>query len=430
MVGNELRNEVAALRRAAAVLAASDDRTRQRALFLMAAAILSSREEIRRANDEDIAKAKEDGISPSLLHRLEFTDEKAATAVKGVRELAMLPDPIGRTLVKRELDLSFVLEKRTFPIGVIAMIFEARPDALVQMAGLCLRSGNTVVLKGGREALNTNRVLCRIILEATAEAVGCAWLLGIENRADVDALLSMEGLIDLIIPRGSNSFVRHVMDNTRIPVLGHADGICSVFIDESADLDMAVRISVDAKCQYPAACNAAETFLVHEAIAARFLPMLADAFRQRGVRMHCTDEVLRYIPDGIRATEMDFDTEYLALECAIRTVSSIDEAISHIARHSSHHTDAIITSSMENRDRFFSLVDSADVFCNASTRFSDGFRFGLGAEVGISTSKIHARGPVGLEGLMTTKWLLSGSGETVAEYSGAGGRAFHHKDLI
>ena len=191
----------------------------------MAAAILSSREEIHRANDEDIAKAKEDGISPSLLHRLEFTDEKVATAVKGVRELAMLPDPIGRTLVKRELDPGFVLEKRTFPIGVIAMIFEARPDALVQMAGLCLRSGNTVVLKGGREALNTNRVLCRIILEATAEAVGCAWLLGIENRADVDALLSMEGLIDLIIPRGSNSFVRHVMDNTRIPVLGHADGI-------------------------------------------------------------------------------------------------------------------------------------------------------------------------------------------------------------
>ena len=425
-----LEERVRELRKGASVLSLTDDSTRRKALESMAEALLAARDEIEAANREDIARAEKDGISPSLMQRLKFTDDKIASAVKGLRELAALPDPVGRVREKRELDPGFVLEKVTFPIGVIAMIFEARPDALVQMAGLCLRSGNTVVLKGGREALNTNRVLCRIILEATAEAVGCAWLLGIENRADVDALLSMEGLIDLIIPRGSNSFVRHVMDNTRIPVLGHADGICSVFIDESADLDMAVRISVDAKCQYPAACNAAETFLVHEAIAGRFLPMLAEAFRQRGVRMHCTDEVLRYIPDGIRATEMDFDTEYLALECAIRTVSSIDEAISHIAGHSSHHTDAIITSSMEDRDRFFSLVDSADVFCNASTRFSDGFRFGLGAEVGISTSKIHARGPVGLEGLMTTKWLLSGSGETVAEYSGAGGRAFHHKDLI
>ena len=376
----------------------------------MAGAILSNRSEIHKANEEDIRRAKEEGISPSLLHRLEFTDEKIDTAVKGLRELAMLPDPVGKTLVRRELDPGFVLEKKTFPIGVIAMIFEARPDALVQMAGLCLRSGNTVVLKGGREAMDTNRLLCSIILEATAEAVGCSWLLGIESREDVNALLSMDGLIDLIIPRGSNSFVRFVMDNTRIPVLGHSDGICSVFIDESADIEKAIRISVD--------------------IASRFLPLFADAMREKGVRLHCTDEVLEYIPDGIRAVDSDFDTEYLSLECAVRIVSSVDEAIEHLAEHSSHHTDAIVTESAENRDKYFKLVDSADVFCNASTRFADGFRFGLGAEVGISTSKIHARGPVGLDGLMTTKWLLSGNGETVAEYSGPDAKVFHHKDLI
>lgn len=430
MSEKELRNEVAALRKAAAVLAATDDKTRQKALFLMAGAILSNRSEIHKANEEDIRRAKEEGISPSLLHRLEFTDEKIDTAVKGLRELAMLPDPVGKTLVRRELDPGFVLEKKTFPIGVIAMIFEARPDALVQMAGLCLRSGNTVVLKGGREAMDTNRLLCSIILEATAEAVGCSWLLGIESREDVNALLSMDGLIDLIIPRGSNSFVRFVMDNTRIPVLGHSDGICSVFIDESADIEKAIRISVDSKCQYPAACNAAETFLVHRNIAGRFLPLFADAMRENGVRLHCTDEVLEYIPDGIRAVDSDFDTEYLSLECGVRIVSSVDEAIEHLAEHSSHHTDAIVTESAENRDKYFKLVDSADVFCNASTRFADGFRFGLGAEVGISTSKIHARGPVGLDGLMTTKWLLFGNGETVAEYSGPDAKVFHHKDLI
>ncbi len=427
---NGLKASVANLRKAAAVLASASDKTRQRALFLIAGELLASRDAIRKANLLDIQNAEKDGISPALLHRLEFTDEKIDSAVKGIRELASLPDPVGRLLEKRELDPGFILEKRAYPIGVIAMIFEARPDALVQMAGLCLRSGNTVVLKGGKEAMETNRLLASIILRATEEAVGCSWLLNIESREDVGALLAMDEYIDLIIPRGSNSFVRYVMDNTRIPVIGHSDGICSVYIDSSADPEMALKIAIDSKCQYPAACNAAETFLVHKDIAPAFLPMLGKAFRERGVAMHATEDAREFIPEAIPALDRDFDTEYLSLECAIRIVSSIKEAIDHIAQHSSHHTDAIVTSSEESKALFFSLVDSADVFANASTRFADGFRFGLGAEVGISTSKIHARGPVGLDGLMTAKWLLSGNGETVAEYSGKDGKSFHHKDLI
>ena len=313
---------------------------------------------------------------------------------------------------------------------VIAMIFEARPDALVQIAGLALRSANAVVLKGGREAENSNRTLISIIREATEDIVKADWILGIESHADVDTLLTLEKDIDLVIPRGSNRFVRYVMDHTHIPVIGHSDGICSVYVDASADIDMAVRIAVDSKTQYPAACNAAETFLVHRDIAPAFLPKLGEAFRQCGVKIHGDEEARKSIPDAVPATEDDFHTEYLSLECAVKVVQSIDEAIEHIAEHGSHHTDSIVASSDEAKDLFFRSVDSADVFANCSTRFADGFRFGLGAEVGISTSKIHARGPVGLEGLMTTKWLLSGNGEIVADYSGADGKSFHHKELM
>ena len=425
-----LEERVRELRKGASVLSLTDDSTRRKALESMADALLAARDEIEAANREDIGRAEKDGISPALKQRLKFTDDKIASAVRGLRELASLPDPVGRVREKRELDPGFVLEKVTFPIGVIAMIFEARPDALVQIAGLALRSANAVVLKGGKEAESSNRTLIRIIREATAPAVGADWILGIESHADVNALLSMDKDIDLIIPRGSNSFVRYVMDHTHIPVIGHSDGICSVYVDASADIDMAVRIAVDSKTQYPAACNAAETFLVHRDIAPAFLPKLGEAFRQCGVKIHGDEEARKSIPDAVPATEDDFHTEYLSLECAVKVVQSIDEAIEHIAEHGSHHTDSIVASSDEAKDLFFRSVDSADVFANCSTRFADGFRFGLGAEVGISTSKIHARGPVGLEGLMTTKWLLSGNGEIVADYSGADGKSFHHKELM
>ena len=411
MAEKTLQEMIMALRKGAGRLSSSSDKERQDALLAVASALDSSREIIRKANEEDLKAAEERGIQPALLKRLAFTDEKIDSSIQGLRELCQLPDPIGRTLEKRELDPGFVLERVSFPIGVIAMIFEARPDALVQIAGLSLRSGNAVVLKGGSEARNTNRALVSII----SAAAGSDWILGVESHEDVNTLLGMDKYIDLVIPRGSNAFVH---------------GICSVYIDASADVDMALTIAVDSKIQYPAACNAAETFLVHKDIAPEFLPKLASRFSELGVKVHADENAIVYMPEAQKAVPSDFDTEFLSLECAVKVVSSIDEAIEHIAEHSSHHTDAIVTGSEESKRRFFQSVDSADVFCNCSTRFADGFRFGLGAEVGISTGKIHARGPVGLSGLMTSKWLLTGHGETVAEYSGKNGKQFHHKELI
>lgn len=424
-----LEDMVRELKLGAAKLSITSDATRKKALNAISEALLENREAIKEANGLDLENARKSGISDAILHRLQFTDDKINAAVKGLKELLELPDPVGRIRERRELDPGFILEKRTFPIGVIAMIFEARPDALVQIAGLALRSGNAVVLKGGKEAQNSNRLLTEIIRKASVSIVGAEWILGIESHEDVNTLLTLEKYIDLVIPRGSNSFVRYVMDNTRIPVIGHSDGICSVYVDENADLEKALPIVIDSKTQYPAACNAAETILVHENIASEFLPSLDSEFTKLGVKVHADDKAIGYMPSALPASDADWDTEYLSLECAIKVVSSIDEAISHIAQHSSHHTDAIISNDEKAIERFFQEVDSADVFANCSTRFADGFRFGLGAEVGISTSKIHARGPVGLDGLMTTKWLLRGHGETVGEYSAPNGKCFHHKEL-
>lgn len=424
-----LEDMVRELKLGAAKLSITSDATRKKALEAISETLLENREAIKEANGLDLENARKAGISDAILHRLQFTDDKINAAVKGLKELIELPDPVGRIRERRELDPGFILEKRTFPIGVIAMIFEARPDALVQIAGLALRSGNAVVLKGGKEAQNSNRLLTEIIRKASVSIVGTEWILGIESHEDVNTLLTLEKYIDLVIPRGSNSFVRYVMDNTRIPVIGHSDGICSVYVDENADLEKALPIVIDSKTQYPAACNAAETILVHENIASEFLPSLDSEFTKLGVKVHADDKAIGYMPSALPASDADWDTEYLSLECAIKVVSSIDEAISHIAQHSSHHTDAIISNDEKAIERFFQEVDSADVFANCSTRFADGFRFGLGAEVGISTSKIHARGPVGLDGLMTTKWLLRGHGETVGEYSAPNGKCFHHKEL-
>ena len=430
MADDRLIESVASLKKGAGKLMRSSNEIRSRALEAIASALDEKRAEIHRANNEDILRSQKEGITEALIYRLKFSDEKIDSAIKGLRELVALPDPVGKIREKRELDPGFILEKVSFPIGVIAMIFESRPDALVQMAGLSMKSGNAVVLKGGKEAMLTNNVLLDIIKEASEPIVETDWILGLESHEDVNAMLSLDKYIDLIIPRGSNAFVRFVMDHTRIPVLGHADGICSVYVDREADLGKAVKIAVDSKVQYPAACNAAETILVDAPIAASFLPLLEKEFSSYGVTVHADERAIGYFPSAVAATEEDFHKEYLALEVAIKVVDGIDEAIEHIESHGSHHTDAIVTESEEKKQKFFSSVDSADVFANCSTRFADGFRFGLGAEVGISTAKIHARGPVGLDGLMTTKWLLSGNGETVAEYSGKNGKSFHHRELI
>ena len=428
---DKLTESFALVRKSASVLAVSSDKERQFYLKEIAKALNTSKAEIFVENQKDISEAKKAGIPEAILHRLLFSEDKLASVTKGLTELADIKDPIGKTREKRELDPGFILEKRTFPIGVIGMIFEARPDALVQIAGLALRSGNGIILKGGKEARNTNRILVKLIKDATESSTfRSSWILGIESHEDVDCLLKAEGYVDLLIPRGSNAFVRHVMDSTRIPVMGHADGICATFVDESADQDKAVNICVDAKIQYPAACNATETFLIHSKIARQFLPKLNDALTKNNVRIHADERSIRFMKDAISATEADFHTEYLGLECAVKTVDSVQEAVEHIQSHGSHHTDAIITQNVDNAKFFTAYVDSADVFVNCSTRFADGFRFGLGAEVGISTSKLHARGPVGLDGLMTTKWILTGDGQTVAEYSGKDGKQFHHRELI
>ncbi len=427
---DRLFDSFATVRNSATVLASSSDNERKRALLAVAQALDANKDSIFSQNRLDLEAAGKAGIHDAILHRLAFTEEKLRSVTTGLKELSNLKDPIGQTREKRELDPGFILEKRTFPIGVIGMIFEARPDALVQIAGLALRSGNGIILKGGKEARLTNRALVEVIKEATLPfSFGDGWILGIESHEDVDVLLKAEGYVDLLIPRGSNAFVRHVMDNTRIPVIGHADGICATYIDRDADQDKAIPVCVDAKVQYPAACNATETFLVHRDIAQSFLPRLNAALREKGVTIHADSCALSYMEGAVPATEDDFHTEYLALECAVKVVDSTEQAIDHIRSHGSHHTDAILTRDKAAAALFTANVDSADVFVNCSTRFADGFRFGLGAEVGISTSKLHARGPVGLDGLMTTKWILTGDSQTVAEYSGPDGKSFHHKEL-
>lgn len=419
------------VRQSAYVLASSSIEERRKALLAISDSLLQEEESIKEANKKDTENAKASGLSSSILHRLVFSDEKIRSVRKGLEDLSLLPDAIGRVREKRELDPGFILEKKTFPLGVIGMIFEARPDALVQIAGLALMSGNGLILKGGKEATLTNRALLSAIRKATASfSFGENWILGIESHEEVGVLLSAEKYVDLLIPRGSNSFVRYCMENTRIPVMGHADGRCHTFIDESADISLATKVCLDAKIQYPAACNATETFLVHSKILSSFLPSLAKVFKENGVKVHADEKCLPYFEGAERMEEGDEEIEYLAKECNVKAVDSLDEAIAHINTHGSHHTDAIITENRANADRFVAAVDSADVFVNCSTRFADGFRFGLGAEVGISTSKLHARGPVGLEGLMTTKWILRGNGETVAEYSGENGKEFHHKELV
>ncbi|MBO4378411.1 MAG: glutamate-5-semialdehyde dehydrogenase, partial [Clostridia bacterium] len=328
----------------------------------------------------------------------------------------------------RELSDGLDLYRVTCPIGVLGIVFESRPDALVQIASLALKSGNAVLLKGGREALGTNEVVFSLIDEAARSAgVPEGWAHLLRTREDVNDMLSQDGLIDLLIPRGSNAFVRYIMDHTNIPVMGHADGLCHIYVDESADIAQAVRVTTDAKTQAYAVCNAVETLLVHEKIAPDFLPALKAELDTKGVLIK-GDEAVRAIIGCESAAEEDWKTEYLDAILSIKTVSSLDEAIDHINRYGSHHTDAILTQDREKARRFVSRVDSAGTYVNCSTRFADGYRYGFGAEVGISTSKLHARGPVGLEGLCTYKYVLIGNGQTVAETLD-GTFAYTHRDL-
>ena len=415
-------------RSAAWKLAAASVESRNAALLAMAETLNAHRDEIFAANIADVAQAEEEKLAAPLLGRLKFREEKLAAVTAGLEALAALPDPIGQTTYACELTEGLQLYRVACPIGVIGVIFESRPDALVQIASLALKSGNAVLLKGGREALRTNAVLCDCLREA-AEKVGLpadfAQLL--TTREDVAAMLKEDALIDLIIPRGSNEFVRYIMDNSRIPVLGHADGICHVYVDKAADVDMAVSIAVDSKAQNVAVCNAMETLLVHREIAAEYLPRLLPAMQAKNVRL-LGDEAVRAIIPVEAAGEQDWKTEYLDYTLSIRIVDSLEKAISHINTYGSGHTDCIVTADMDAARAFMTSVDSAGVYHNVSTRFADGFVYGFGAEVGIATGKIHARGPMGLEGLTTYKYKLLGSGQLMAEMK-SGERQYTHRLL-
>ena len=409
-------------------LAAESTESRNKALLAVADALEANSASIFEANKEDLKRAEENNIAPAIYKRLKFGEDKLRSSLEGIRSLVSLEDPLNKISMKRRLDEGLTLIRTSCPIGVIGVIFEARPDALIQISSLCIKSGNCCILKGGSETATTNRVLFNIIYKAVTDSglpEGC--MAQAEERSEIAELLTCDKYVDLLIPRGSNSFVRYIMDNTHIPVMGHADGICHIYIDSEADFDRAVSIAVDSKTQYPAVCNAVETILVNSSVAASFLPVLSDAFINAGVKMNGTKKVAEYINCNVIADD-DFKHEYLDKEISIKTVDTIEEAVNHINSFGSHHTDCIITENTANRDFFFTRVDSANVFCNCSTRFADGFRFGFGAEVGISTGKMPPRGPVGLEGLVTYKYRMFGSGQTVAPYCD-GTRHFDFKEL-
>ncbi len=419
----------AAVREARRRLATAPGAVRSAVLRRLSSILLERQEVILEANRRDLEAAREARLSGPLLDRLALSPGKLEVLREGVDRLATAPDPLGRMLERRELDEGLVLTRVSSPIGVLLVIFESRPDAVIQIGSLALRSGNGVLLKGGSEALHSNRILVRCLRDALeAEGLPPAAVTGVEGRDAVAELLELDHLVDLVIPRGSGTLVRSIQRSTRIPVLGHAEGICHLYLDAAADPEMAARLAVDSKCDYPAACNAAETLLVHR----DFLPRLRGvgvALAEAGVELRADAEALPHLPDGaLPAGPEDGSTEYGDRILAVRTVGDLDEAMDWIDRHGSAHTDAIVTGDEAAARRFLTGVDSASVFWNASTRFADGYRYGLGAEVGISTGRIHARGPVGVEGLLTSRWLLEGHGQGAADY-GPGRRAFTHREL-
>ena len=406
------REKAVAARAASRQLQNLSSDERAELLNRIADALEANEPAILRENELDLKKAAEDGTEPALMNRLKMKPGKIAQLAEGARQIARMEEPLVRPLSKMELADGLMLEQVTAPLGVLLIIFESRPDALPQIAALSIRSGNGLLLKGGKEAAKTNAILHRVIVECFPQfGVAKEAIVLVEGRAEIADILKLNDVVDLVIPRGSNDLVTYIQDNTKIPVLGHADGVCHVYVDPDADIDMACKLCVDSKCDYPAACNALETLLVHSSQLGAGGGVRA---RRRRARRRGRGEVWRR---ARAAKELSLPPcpalrhEYGTLALTVEIVDSMDEAIEYIHANGSSHTDCIITKDKARAEEFLRRVDSACVFHNASTRFSDGFRFGLGAEVGISTSRIHARGPVGVEGLLTTRWLLRGKGQ-------------------
>jgi len=437
----DLAKHVRDARVAARTMAALSAADREKALSAMRASLEQQRDVIEAANAIDKANATKSGLADSLLKRLDVQGEKFDGMLSKVDEVKAVPDPLGVVSRRTELDKGLELSRVACPIGVICVIFESRPEAAVQIASLTIRSGNAVILKGGKEAANTNKALVHAMqcgLTACGVIPASAVQL-VETRDEISELLKMNGMIDLIVPRGSNELVSHIMKNTSIPVLGHADGICSVYLDESADVRTAVRVAVDSKINYPVACNAAEKLVVHRGALKTALPAVCEALLANGVELRADDESFALlsarVPAAVRegklkrAAPQDFRTEFGGLVMAVKVVENLGDAANHINEHSSHHTDCIVAADAAAVEYFMRHIDSAGVYANASTRFADGQRYGFGAEVGVSTNRIHARGPVGVEGLLIYKYLLYGEGQIVAEYSGQNAKSFKHNQL-
>ncbi len=416
---------------AALVLAGLSVEIKNTALENIASTIEANMDSLLQANQKDLEYAKNENIPGPLIARLALDKPKILGMVKGIRSVSKLPDPVGKSMGAIKMDEGLVLRRVACPIGVIGAIFESRPDAVPQISSLCLKSGNAVILKGGTEAQNSNKLLVELIRKGimkSGEIPVCVVQL-IESRAEVAEMLKQDQYINLVVPRGSNSFVRYVQENTKIPVLGHSEGICHVYIDDKAEIKKAIDITLDSKLQYPAACNAVESLLIHEKIASEVLPTLANQLKEKGVDLVGDMRACSLFPELKRAKEEDWDTEYNDLKLSIKIVETLGEAINHINLHGSGHTDTIVTEDRNNAENFMNEIDSASVMWNASTRFADGFRFGLGAEIGISTNKTHARGPVGLEGLVIYKFKLYGNGQVVKDYSGQNAKEFLHEKI-
>ncbi len=420
-------------RRAAQQLAALSTEQRNQALEAIAQALEAAEADIQAANRADREIAQVEQISAALYARLKLEGAKLTGAIAGVRDVARLADPIGQVQIQRRIDDGLILRRLACPVGVLGIIFEARPDAVIQIASLAIKSGNGAIMKGGREAVRSCKAIVQAIQTGLSNAgIDPAAIQLLTSRSEIAELLKLDRDVDLIIPRGSNSFVQYVQDNTRIPVLGHADGICHLYLDATAEVEKAARIAFDAKHQYPAACNAIETLLVHASLVETVLPKVFNALQNVKVQLRCDERVRAALGEAYKleiATDEDWTTEYSDLILAVKVVDNLEEAIDHINFYGSHHTDCIVTEDNESAQQFMSRVDSAGVYHNCSTRFADGFRYGFGAEVGISTQKLPPRGPVGLEGLVTYKYQMVGDGHVAASYVGKNAKPFLHQDF-
>lgn len=437
---NDIETKVIKAKKASIELSSVSEEVKNRALEAMAVALDKERKIILEANSRDIEYAaglkKAGKLTQALVDRLKVTDSKIVGMIAGIRDVVKLKDPVGETLSTLELDEDLVLYQISCPIGLIGVIFESRPDVVPQVMSLCLKSGNATIFKGGSEAKESNRTIFDILVRAIESTEGMpkgAFQL-METREEIMSLLSLDAYVDLLIPRGSNEFVKFIQDNTKIPVLGHTSGICHIYVDEFADLNTAWKVCFDAKVQYPAVCNAIETLLVNRNIAEAFLPKMVEMYLKAGVELRCDEDSYSLLAGkGLsplsKATEEDWSLEYNDLILSIKLVDAIKEAIDHINTFGSHHTDGIITENASRRKEFVGLVDSSSVMVNASTRFADGYRYGKGAEVGISTNKIHSRGPVGMEGLLIYKYILMGKGQIVADYAGENAKPYTHRKL-